>query len=394
MAIRWVCGVAVGVFAVCCGGCRPAGDASDIGVTLRTKGAIVAKAVAGEGVIVIRSMDGAIRCALPQTGQLRWTVGGLDFSRDPVCIVRGCVVVPYQSGLCGLRTSDGRLAWTSDEVRPSIAVTDGKMIYCLGRQVYEVDPITGSVARRFGISPSTDCRYPAVFDGALYFVAADGFFYSLDIQTGAVRWKTHVGTWKCGVPVASEKGVAFAALTGRDDGGVCLRVLDTTSGRIRWQAEVGAMNWQLPPCMNQALVVLGTERLIAFDASDGHKRWVCHPGAPVVSEIVSFGQSAFLCGLRDGTLLRVDAASGKKTSIFRSKAAIYAAPIVEGGVAFVGDLSGVFTAVTLSNSVVMWTQTGRIATSNDSYACGWRITTDRINGDQPPVSTWTNVMTR
>jgi len=149
---------------------------------------------------------------------------------------------------------------------------------------------------------------PAFADGGVFVAAADGTIARLDPANGHQVWRinadTHltagVGSDGHTVAVAGEKGAVLAF---------------DADGKLRWKAQTSS-EVLAPPTVGQGLVIVRSvdDRIEAFDAESGSRRWTVQRTAPALtlrtaSAIVIAGPTAFV-GLPGGRLLALALSNG------------------------------------------------------------------------------------
>jgi outer membrane protein assembly factor BamB len=149
---------------------------------------------------------------------------------------------------------------------------------------------------------------PALANGALFAAAADGTVTRLDPANGHQVWRVNadmrltagVGSDGQTVAVAGEKGAVLAF-----DG----------DGKLRWKAQTSS-EILAAPAVGQGLVIVRSmdNRIVAFDAESGARRWTVQRTAPALtlrtaSGIVIAGPTAFV-GLPGGRLLALAMSNG------------------------------------------------------------------------------------
>jgi outer membrane protein assembly factor BamB len=149
---------------------------------------------------------------------------------------------------------------------------------------------------------------PAFADSSVFAAAADGTIVRIDAANGNAQWRINAGaplTAGVGsdgriVAVAAEKGVLLAI-----DG----------EGKIRWKAQASSEILSAP-AVGQGLVIVRSvdNRVAAFDAESGVRRWVVQRTAPPLTlrtapGITIAGPTAFVA-LPGGRLLALALSNG------------------------------------------------------------------------------------
>lgn len=149
---------------------------------------------------------------------------------------------------------------------------------------------------------------PAFANGSLFTAAANGSVTRLDATSGNPLWRINagmpltagVGSDGIAVVVAGEKGVVLA--------------FDTT-GKLRWKAQASSEILSTP-AVGQGLVIVRSvdNRIVAFDAESGDRRWIVQRTTPALTlrtapGIVMTDTTAYV-GLPGGRLLALTLSNG------------------------------------------------------------------------------------
>jgi outer membrane protein assembly factor BamB len=146
---------------------------------------------------------------------------------------------------------------------------------------------------------------PAVYGGAVYFGARDGYLYAVDAATGAELWRLRTANWVESSPAVSSGAVYAASLDGH------LYAADRLTGAPLWRAALGAPSVS-SPLVYGGRVYVGTglpeKKLKVFDAATGALLGSFQAGQPVDSAPASYGGNIYF-GANDGVIYALDAAS-------------------------------------------------------------------------------------
>lgn len=149
---------------------------------------------------------------------------------------------------------------------------------------------------------------PTIVNGAVFAATPDGTVAKVDLQTGAVLWKTSAdkrlaaGAGSDGVitAVATREGMVIA--------------LDET-GQVKWRAQASS-DVSIPPIVGNGVVIVrsGDYRLQAFNAQTGDRIWsVQRPGPALALRAPArllLLEGLVMSGIPGGKLLGVNAVSG------------------------------------------------------------------------------------
>ena len=202
--------------------------------------------------------------------------------------------------------------------------------------VYAVDAESGQQIWKTTTRGPVPCT-PAVDHGTVYVGSYDGKFYALDAQSGAVKWKfategerrfeaKGLHGWQpknqtfadaFDVFLSSPAVVDGAVYFGSGDGN--LYSLDANSGELRWKFKTGDVVHASPAIVDGvAFVGSWDSYFYAVDVGNGKEKWRYHAGEdPLVHNQVGFQSSPAVVdgvvytGCRDAQLYALDAATGK-----------------------------------------------------------------------------------
>jgi outer membrane protein assembly factor BamB len=149
---------------------------------------------------------------------------------------------------------------------------------------------------------------PATVAGSVYTAAADGTVVRVDVQTGNVAWRTDAG-----MPLTAGVGSdgATVAVAGKD--GAVLAF--DAQGKHKWKAQVSTEVLS-SPAVGEGLVVVRSidNRITAFDAATGDRRWSLERSAPPLTLRTAPGiliaERIVYAGLPGGRLIAIAALTG------------------------------------------------------------------------------------
>lgn len=149
---------------------------------------------------------------------------------------------------------------------------------------------------------------PAIADGSVYAVAADGSLARIDAASGHQLWRINVGT-----PLTAGVGSDGATVAVAAEKGV-LMAFDS-DGKLRWKAQASSEILSAP-AVGQGLVIARSvdNRIAAFDVESGARRWVAQRTSPPLTlrtapGIVIAGPTVFVA-MPGGRLLALALANG------------------------------------------------------------------------------------
>jgi len=226
----------------------------------------------------------------------------------------------------------------------------------------EVWHFTHSGHHYFHIEPGSA---PALDHERLYFGSDGGYFWALDLKSGAPAWHFQVGGSALkrirSSPALHLRQVYFGSYEGN------VYCLDTETGEKRWSF-AGADRIESSPALAPELgmVFIGLEHALpsrrgsiaALQMETGEKLWEFAVTAQVhCSPAYSSKDRLMACGTNDGELLLIDPMSRKVIWRFAASGAIKAAPVFDpdGQVMFV-TLDGWIYSVSLSTGKARWSR--------------------------------------
>lgn len=270
-----------------------------------TEGAIASTPAIADGRLHVLSRDGFLY-TLSLDGRLLWrfrtggehrfaAVGGygLDLVLGPIpdpwdlyqsspLVHDGKVYFGSSDGhVYALDAATGRQAWAhdaGDPVHSSPTYAGGRILVgTWGTKVLALNATTGARVWEFqggaehkksimlgvAAAPSSDGR-------TVYVGARDGFFYALDLATGAPRWKYDAaGSWVLSTAAIDAERVYF----GTSDTGLFV-ALDKRDGRELYRADTRVWTYASSPIVGETVFTASMSgQLYAFDRASGRRIW-------------------------------------------------------------------------------------------------------------------------
>ncbi len=295
-------------------------------------------------------IDGVYSCALPliddngkvylnsMTSVYRFDAitGAVDWCTniDPTNSVDGAGILynnmfiyNYNDGFRALDTGTGNVLWQKDIVGNTGVINFGEGYSCnpiptlyngkiyigdSAGEIIVVNPDTGDTINIFKVTSTGIQAAPAIdTEGVLYFGADDGYFYAIDSNTGAVKWRTY-----CGNPINAsaslDDNAAYVCAQNeilkfnRSDGSIQWSVLmgsfsnstgtvlnghyycgsddryvysiDTNTGEIAWKiyTEDNMCKMSCIIICSKLFVNGCVDKTVMIDVDQGLKEWICH----------------------------------------------------------------------------------------------------------------------
>ena len=277
--------------------------------------------VAGD-LVLVGSEDGKLYAVDQDSGSVRWThdCGG-PVTSSPAEADGHVFVVGGMGNLDALQLDSGKLLWT---------VTVGEPV------PYEQRP---GEPRSWDFYLSS----PVVHGGSVVFGGADGRVYSVDAESGMIRWKHGFGGAIRSTPAVAGDTVYVGSMDGT------LHALDLASGEQRWVFDTEGNPYfprgevQSSPAVADGVVYVGARDgfLYAVDAATGEQRWRAdHQGSWVITSPAVHDGLVF-AGSSDGEFVHaVDAESGAERWRFETGSRVFSSPAVAGGLVYFGTWNG------------------------------------------------------
>lgn len=189
---------------------------------------------------------------------------------------------------------------------------------------------------------------PAVADGVAYLQSGDGVVQALDATTGEVRWQVTIGAIEDTPTVAGDTLVL-------NSGTGVLIALDRASGAEQWRFEhqVAA---KTTPLVVEGTVYIGSDdgTVFALDLTTGEEQWSTHVGG-AISRSLAFTEGRLYVPMATGTLQALDATSGAEQWHMTGENPddFVGTPAVADGVIYFG-LSGKLHAVNAATGEEQW----------------------------------------
>lgn len=138
-----------------------------------------------------------------------------------------------------------------------------------------------------------------------------------------------------------------------------LQARQADSGALLWQVETG-LPTSAGPGVGDGLLVVGTAegQVVAFDAESGAERWRRELSSEVLA-VPAIGQDKVVVHTADGKLFGLDAAGGEKRWVYNHKAPVLtlrggSSPVISGSTVFCGLSGGKLVALALDSGLVEW----------------------------------------
>jgi len=276
--------------------------------------------------------------------------------------------------------ANNRVAWkyqAKDSINTAVKVEDGKVYFGANDGiVYCLDESDGTSVWKFEVqNPEEGARKhfstPVLFNNRLYIGGADKYLYCLDASNGKLQWKVEIDDWIRSSPVADDKGIHVATLSGR------LYSINH-KGMIQREEKISEhpIYADLAGSSDTLLVTSSDLMLYCFE-SHGKRLWkksiLCafenQEGERIFTDQVSGGTyyqskptaaaGKLYFGTPSGFLFSVDADSGEEIWKFEMGAAISVGPALADGKVYAGQQGGerFFYCLDGDTGELVWKQT-------------------------------------
>jgi len=207
-------------------------------------------------------------------------------------------------------------------------------------------------------------EFPAVVaDGVAYVGNYKGHIYALQMSNGKVIWRYRPSRGK----MASSPAIVGDDLVVHGMDGI-VRVLDRSSGRLRWHFRVGSPI-ESSPIVSGGLDYFGAwnGRVYALDLERRKLRWSYRTGYKITSSAAIAGRTLYI-GDYGGRLHALATSTGKRRFVRSVNGRVYGTPAVAAGRVFVPSSTG--------NSLTAFSTSGRYL---------WRVGTGGYVYSSPAV---------
>jgi outer membrane protein assembly factor BamB len=212
--------------------------------------------------------------------------------------------------------------------------------------------------------------------GAIYVGSDDGYLYSIDTTSHALRWKFKTGGLVRSVPAIDGALVYVAS----DDGDVY--AVKTADGSQAWKADIGnaanprvlpdpgSITWdfhQSSPVVSGGVVYVGSadKNVYALDAATGATKWTFKAAGIVRDTPAVSGGVVYVGSWMDGmpyysTLYALDAKTGTRKWAFMG-AGDHPTPVVVDGTIYIGGRQAFLYAIDAQAGISKWMQTFKMS---------------------------------
>ncbi|HLB00376.1 MAG TPA: PQQ-binding-like beta-propeller repeat protein [Bacteroidota bacterium] len=192
---------------------------------------------------------------------------------------------------------------------------------------------------------------PALSDSTIFVGTLTGEVRAVNLSTGDQTGSYDFGTAIFGTPLVFP-GRMVVALSGDGENLVSYNL---RTGAVQWSARTGPVESSLLAAGGGILAVGLDGSLTKFDTAKGDEVWKYSPADPSPSRSSPATDGArVIFGTDRGTVIAVDLATGRFAWEVRTGAAVFAAPAVYRGTAFIASTDGSVYAIGTGTGVIAW----------------------------------------
>ena len=275
----------------------------------------------------------------------------------------------------------GRLLWrfrASHAIRTSPVVWDGTVFFgAADERLYAVDASTGEI--RWRIPMEGDDALLTVAEGTVY-VSADSYLHAVDPDTGDIHWSYPTGPVYYSYPTVSEGVVYIGGWSGR------VYAIDGTTGELRWEYEEEAAAFRSSPVVDQGSVYISSTSgtLYAFDATTGEVLWEAQVGNKGSYKSPAAGYGVVYLS-DDEHLYAFDAAKGDRLWKVEARVSYDSRMTIANGVLYYYS-GGALNAVDTASGAYLWARSADESMSAPTVSEGIVYIGSHFSpGSHPPI---------
>jgi outer membrane protein assembly factor BamB len=217
---------------------------------------------------------------------------------------------------------------------------------------------------RWRVGGSVLLEFPPTLCGkSLFLLKNDGALLSISRRTGAVRWRTKLGTLAAASPACSQ-GTVYAVLLTRGNGiqGGSVVAVDAGTGRTRWSRKLPSRS-ESSPLVDRDRLYFGSEdgTVYALRTSDGAIRWTYKTGGAVKGGLAldrgrlyfgDYGGQVTAIRQADGSKIWSTGTSGGAFGLRSGQ--FYATPALAFGRVYIGNTDGFVYSFGANDGSLAW----------------------------------------
>ena len=303
------------------------------------------------GILYEASQNGYLYALDAYTGTCYWRFDtGKSMISSPV-FADGVVYMSTLYGVYAVNAYTGEQIWKTIRTDSSVstpAVSGGILYVGSGVQhcLYAFRTSDGQLLWQYTTNDSV-ISSPAVYGDTVYVGGDDGYFYALNAETGALRWKFYGGgTYPTDDMSASPVVYAGVVYTSCYDGNVF--ALDAITGSVIWNHTTAKLNsiFDSPTLVNGVIYLTAGSGVYALNATDGAELWhFTAPGPYSIQASPTVVGGVVYIGGNNGNLYALDALSGSEKWHYNTGSPIVSATAIDHGVLYLGLRAGAIIAL-------------------------------------------------
>ncbi len=317
---------------------------------------------------------------LPATIAPLWLFEVEEGIEGSAAIAGGVVYVGALDGkLYAVSLAEGSQLWAYDageEIRASVSVNDGTVyVGDIAGVFHAVDAASGKL--RWTFETESEISSAANFHkDRILFGSHDQFLYCLK-RDGTLAWKIETGGYVYGTPAVVD-GVAYSA--GCDG---FLRAVAIATGKQTLKITIGAYVGA-SPAIRGGRAYMGTyeNQVVAVDLNAQKLVWAYENPErqfPYLSS-AALDEDLLIVGGRDKSVHAIRLEDGKSVWSYRTKGKVDSSPVISGGRAYVGSMTGELFAFDVKTGEVAWRfDTGSGVLASPAVADG-RLVVGTVDG--------------
>ena len=312
----------------------------------KTGGPVLSSPAVAEGVIYFGSADGFFYAVDEQSGKEKWKLeAGQPISSSPA-VVEGMVYFTcYDRMLYAVAAQTGKVKWR-------FAAEQERSFQASG--IHGSTPRDQMIADPFDFFTSS----PAVFHGRVYFGSGDGNIYAVDVETGALVWRSPTGDVVHATPAIANNTVYIGSWDSN------FYAIDATSGQEKWRFKAGEdpvdhnqVGFESSAAIWENTVYVGCRdgHVYAIDAATGRKKWDYSTSHSWVNTTPAVRDGTVFAGTCDShQFFALEAKTGRLQHVLDAKQCMVSSPVIAGTVVYIGGFNGKLYALDTGSLKILW----------------------------------------
>jgi len=311
-----------------------------------TNGLVISSPAVANGIAYVGSTDGNLYAIDLESGTQKWKFHTEVRVTSSPAVDHGVVYFEsYDGNFYALDAVSGQLKWKFQ--------TSGEKRFA-ARHIHGIEPAAETMPDPFDFYLSS----PAVWSGSVYFGSGDGNVYSLDANSGTLKWKFQTGNVVHASPAIAD-GILFI---GSWDS--YFYALDASTGKEKWRFKTGEdheiynqVGIQSSAAVMDGVVYFGCRdsNFYALDAATGQKIWAFNnKGSWVNTSPAVQGGRVYFATSDTALLYALDAKSGTPVFSLKYKWPMFSSPALAGGMLYIGSHQGKLIAIDLKTQKQAW----------------------------------------